>query len=440
MGYWLHAINADPTSGSNYATMPDARSALTEGLTITFQLTAAEDYLWRERERGRFESGEYIKVPWYVRSECRDHFAHLSLKRPGLIAYTKTAEHGYLDRQTAVRPGRYLSEYYDGVFSDPEYQRLIALCALTSNAPALCFAVTADDIETVYTGGPQSCMSHIGMDRPGCRHSDCNGTYRRSDRCRAYSGNVHPVRVYGNSDLAVAYIGPIDHVSARCVVWPDRMLYSRIYGSDMIIESLLRSAGYTPGSMSGARIRRIRYRDGFIMPYVDGCGSAEDTGRTWVILRDDDDGDINVCSTAGLVNDTPIYECEHCGSSYAYDENDGNSQYCPDCADAVWNCVECGSDYFSDDDATRTYDGSYLCETCANDLTQTCADPDCDTDWIECVEFGYRQRRDRRDRHVAEYCRDCADHYAHCADCDDVHRIGDCPERGTDTEREGSNA
>ena len=373
--------------------------------TIAFVPTQDQMWAFTDRENARFDSGEYLPIPWRAYAHKYPyHFAHMSIARPGLIAYTKTLEHGINDRQTIVKPGRYLTEYYADTFDHARITEYAAQCSAAHMA--LQFATRADDIQTVYENGPRSCMSHDASD---------------------YSSPCHPVRVYADCDLAVAYCGPIDGAYARAVVWPNKKHYQRIYGAVEMMRALLHDAGYTRGSLDGARIRRITItgrKHCYVMPYVDGIAGAEEYDREFLILSDD--GAISVSNTDGI-SGVDRRECDHCGNDYIYDEYNGNPDYCDDCADRMWACDECGEAYFDDDSANNTPRGVF-CDDCYSATARTC--DDCEADFND-RDFSWRDDRDRRARGVAGYCDDCADHYAHC-DCGALVRDDadhDCPAR-----------
>src|SRR6185503_12685840 len=104
--------------------------------------------------------GIYRTVPWYNEDwNNQDHFCHVSNEDSEKIAYTANAEDGAADKQTRTRPGRYLEQHYGNVLSQDEIRNWCARFTLENNKPKLLWANTADDIERVYTSGPNSCMS-----------------------------------------------------------------------------------------------------------------------------------------------------------------------------------------------------------------------------------------------------------------------------------------
>ena len=209
-----------------------AEHLATKGMKVRPQ--RAIDDTWKARELARFASGQYTRLPWSElswygdalrsRPALHDHFAHLSIENDAMIAYTVDADKGIADRQTRVKPGRYLAAFFSDFLSANEIRDIAtAFDDQYGDKLALQFAETADDIEDVYTRGPSSCMSHSAGD---------------------YDSDCHPVRVYAAGDLQVAYIERNEEVTARAIVWPAKMVHSRIYGDETRLSSLLSSAGY----------------------------------------------------------------------------------------------------------------------------------------------------------------------------------------------------
>ncbi|WP_189417262.1 hypothetical protein, partial [Mesorhizobium sp. M1C.F.Ca.ET.193.01.1.1] len=117
------------------------------------------------------------------------------------------------------------------------------------------------------------------------------------------------------------YIGPIDNIDARCLVWPERKLYyAKWYGDGPRLEAALINAGYKEGYASdfhSARIQRIEYGRGFVVPYCDVADEAEDDG-TYLVLSYS--GSVNLRSTNGLSYDDEDTECDDCARDYDSDE------------------------------------------------------------------------------------------------------------------------
>ncbi len=391
MPYRLHTIGAEPSTGTLYPTKPEALAVRQDGQTVSYVATPEESAAWRDRERIRFIDNVYAPVPWDTDIRwrlgaqavtMRGHYAHTSLKDPGMIAYTPDEAYGVQDRQLRVKPGRYLEQFAKDMFSAEQVAEYIAAAKATTEELQL--AKTPDDIARVYTakGGPTSCMDR--------GHFDFDDT---------------PVRVYGDSDLAVAYLGSIagddrtqDHIGARCVVWPERKIYSRAYGDTATLETVLRIAGYAKGGLDGAKVRAVRDSgDIYVMPYVDGIDGAELRGR-WFTLGS---GSYNCQCTDGRTGSCNT--CSNCGDSCDEDES-----YCSGCADSHYYCDGCSEDYF-DEDYHRTDRGTY-CDSCYSDHSHDCVV--CETAFNE-LEYSRRTWQNRNQ----ELCDDCESTHTTCEDC-----------------------
>src|ERR1035437_2679654 len=375
MPYYIHPKDSPPpVAGGNrytpdetpgtYATRADAFAACEVGSTVSFVLSANEDRRWRERERARFHDGEYCPVPWSNRTRTLDgddpralHFPHLSIDHPGLIAYTIDAEHGVLDRQTRIKPGRYLAKFYAELFTADEIAAYCHECGAEGQA----LTVTQDEgeIRRIYdsrTVGVSTCMQ-----------SKDEAEY---DWQRAYDdGNQdHPAIVYAGPDLGIAYRGPIDCVTQRAVVWPAKKRYVRIYG-DGPLRALLTRDGYTVANdLCGARLRRLPI-DGqddtvFLMPYIDGGTNATDRGGYLVL---DPDGALTTQELSGHTEngEAEHYECANCGG-----ERDEDEMYCNSCRDNVWSCGYCSADSFDHD--SIGVDGDPWCGRCVRRHATQC--------------------------------------------------------------------
>jgi hypothetical protein len=459
--YHVHNRENEPASGRQYSTASEAGQSKQDGEIVTFLASTDEINAWRDREYTR-KLREYIAAPFFQLIEDRypDHYLHLSMTQAGKLAYTKSVQHGIEDRQTIVRAGKYLTEYYAdlGPETIAKYAGMVS-----AESVDLKIARSPDEILTAYTADLGSCM------RAG---KDC---LQRLPQ--------HPVRAYGNSDLAVAYTGPIDNVKARCIVWPDKMIYNRPYGHTSMIEPLLRSAGYTQGRIEGARIRAIAYRDGWIVPYVDGVSRGTlSSDRQWIIL--DDTGPIDLHNTSGIAADEDHGTCTHCnepcdpdqglcdycdentstceacGDRTNFDDLNGvnDSYYCESCyRDRFFSCAACHDDHDNDEshegpdgrdycqecfgdrfttcdscqgavpcDETRSSEasGEYYCDSCWSGEDRTCAMADCETEWNELDRFDYSARERRRKNHTGDICQECADRF--CFTCECTHDPDDC--------------
>jgi hypothetical protein len=391
-------VNADIIASARRFTQADSK--------ITFVASYDERATWRGRERGRFNDGTYAHVPWQSQDEQPDHYAHVSIVDPGYVAYTKDDEHGISDRQTRVRPGRYLEQFYSHVDLETR-QQWIASCS--ADALALKIATTADEIRKVYENGPNSCM---GGHRDGC------------DTPKFSSWTHHPAEVYAGPDLAVAYIGTLDRVSARAVVWPEEKTYSRTYGSTRVLEQVLERAGYSRGDLTGASIRKITHSNGqYLMPYIDGIHGASVDGR-FIVL--DGDGPIATQETCGYASDARS-RCEDCGEMYDPDDDDATADYCASCMEDRSTCESCGDCVRNDD--TTYLEGTHvsICDDCYRQQSRDCAIDGCGNSFHP-DQFSRRERDRRADRGTSDCCEDCGTSYQYCCEHDEYFS-----DDGTDT-------
>lgn len=206
---------------------------------------------WKAREQMRFDMGLYDPMPagWDL-IPIKDHFLHIAKGDKGMVAYTKDDQDGNLDRQARTTPGRYLERFYPDL-NEQQRARFIAVISTPD------YAITRDPaaIEIIYRNGPRSCMSHP---------------------LNNYQSEIHPTQIYGNSELALAYIGnPNSKVSARAIVRPTKKAFYRIYGDAPRLAKALIDDGYVQDItlFRGARLPLIKSKKkpgGVIIPYVDG--------------------------------------------------------------------------------------------------------------------------------------------------------------------------
>lgn len=404
---------------------------------VAFEITETERSVWRHRENTRLSNGEYLPLPWMTSGDYdRDHtlkaritsterelalFSHLSLKYPGQIAFTLSEEHGYNDRQTTMRPGKYLQKYFPDMLTIAERDKFIANVTTKTTLPKVTIARTAADIRTVYNSIPSDGLTSC-MQRKTSQTYDWQGSLDRG------SMPCHPTEVYGNSDLGVAYLGPIGDIIARCVVWPDKKLFSRTYGlhgHDNELSAVLESLGYCKGSMSGALINLIRDNDDrIVMPYIDGIDNASVIGNR-VRLGSGDLGTEATDGYATIAEDTVT--CPECGHETDQDELDDHGGYCRSCDENYTNCSSC-EDRIACDDSYNTDNGSY-CRSCYQDVTTLCAMPRCHNRWIES-ELDRSTRRDRADHGVTALCESCGEDREYCGQCGEYYDRSedDCPD------------
>lgn len=410
MPYYLHTIADSPETGKAYDTKPEALADRQDGQTVTFIASDAEKTSWRERELDRQIAGTYVRVPWDGElcgtSETLWHFAHVSLDVPGMIAYTPDDAYGIADRQIRTKPGKYLQQFYPQL-TPAEINAYASRVKAYTNTLQL--ATTPDDIAKVYCAedGPTSCMS-----RDSC-----------SKRLK-FPFEDHPTRVYGDSDLAIAYIGELrgeldSSIAARAIVWPAKSVYGRLYGDEATLKHVLESAGYVRGSMRGARVRAIDDGNGdYLMPYVDGIDYADLDGDYFVLGR----GEYGVQETNGTTSEGSHNTCSNCG-----DRCDGDESYCYSCEQDRHYCDGCGEDFFDSDAGTYSgARGEWRCDDCWESH-------DCEACNETLHEYNYRRSEwpatlcsDCEDMTPCEGCSEYSDNVDSDGYCEDCRKCSEC--------------
>lgn len=245
-----------------YQWFRDIRNLPRYNATLRLPASYPECADWEMREARRFTTGEYEEVPWMLEFDpIPGHYVHFSKKSTdGLVAYTQNAEKGAADRQTPLKPGKYLKANYPDMHLD-KIRDYVAMC---DTANQLMFTNTGPEVENVYMTGPSSCM------------------VKTLDSFK-YQPPVHPVHVYADGDLKLAYLRDRSgKITARGLVWPDKKLMGRLYGDIQRLQEALVKAGYTNRSndgseLAGAKLKLIKYkrkddptREWAVMPYIDG--------------------------------------------------------------------------------------------------------------------------------------------------------------------------
>lgn len=359
--YALHVLNVETQeltfTGFNF---PEkrlaAQHAREKGIKAFKILDAVEDDTWKDREKARFDSGQYEPVffsefTWYQQSEYAAlHFVHVSENQPGKLAYTSTPDKGREDRQTVMNPGRYLREYFSDVLADHEIEELANRFVREHGAGfELRLAKSGEEIADSYRA------AHLGS----CMHFGSNG----------YNSSVHPCTVYGAGDIECATAWNDGECVARCLIWrkdDGETLVGRIYGHIEAMQSALKTIGVDTENtdshydeLDGARLQKIMNGSEYVIPYIDSSQHAKDCGNYLVI---DSYGEIDSHvshDTGGLSGHHFI--CDRCEDgideheSYPVITQWGTEQYCENC-----NCYhtfycENTEEYYSDSDFTSIH-------------------------------------------------------------------------------------
>lgn len=275
---------------------------------------------WRDRETYRFSDGDYEHLPWVNDPFWRDnlaihedHFAHVSTEEPSMIAFTMTPEHGEQDRQTRMRPGKYLNRFFKDVLT-PKKIAFYAEWFARKERPHemfggdVLFSESPEQVIDIYDRGPHSCMK-----------------------------DVDAVQIYHGPDLRLAYIEetPGGRVLARALVWPENMVFGRVYPSvdywstdgfdspqqseavQLDLFTRLRQMGYTSqdegGSFEGARLLKIEDQGTYLCPYLDG-GYEVDVVDDHLVMTQN--GEYDADRTDGYLDepDEDAWRCESCES------------------------------------------------------------------------------------------------------------------------------
>lgn len=317
---------------------------------------------WKAREALKMTDGTYTPLPWadepWFKDEqiTRHHYAHVSLEDAGKVAFTRDDAQGRRNVRTRMSAGRYLNEFFQYALAcQPRKEtggvnvhgQKVTVDALNwhartfttqyGGADQLLFATTGEDMVEVYTNGPQSCMSYAACDLASDPH--------------------HPAQVYAAGDLHLAYIKSVEgNITARALVWPAKMLLGRIYGDEVSLQAALSELGYPRQDnycLNGAKIKRIPFGEGFLMPYIDGSRTfGRITGDTEHFkIGGSESGEF----TNGLSYDPDENQCECDRCSARMDEDETYSVLVSRRDTASW-CMDCyENETFVCDYSSNTY-------------------------------------------------------------------------------------
>ncbi|BCJ91814.1 hypothetical protein IZ6_25490 [Terrihabitans soli] len=305
----------DPDSGSDITKLwtdgAEAAEFCRDQMSLhhgyVFQPRIVSGTEWRAREERRFSEGTYRELPWvgqpWFDGKYPDHYAHVSVETEAQVAYTETEAKGHADRQTRLNAGRYLTKFFSDVLSETQIRDLATEYVALLDDCKLLFTDNPTKMVRVYVNGPHSCMQYP------------------ADH---FQSRFHPVRVYAAGDLQLAWLERDGQITARCLVWPERKIYGRIYGDTARIEPRLAALGYSNGSLNGARLKRVpvgRSKRKFIAPYIDGRQRLTDGGD---FLAIDAGGEIFADGTDGIARN-PMTKCERCRRGEEFHEHNGYS-------------------------------------------------------------------------------------------------------------------
>jgi hypothetical protein len=240
------------------------------------------DDSWKKRELQKFSNGQYQPCVWQDEKWYTDakekvfdkFFPHISLTNTSVIAFTETPEKGMQDIQTPIKPGKFLQRFFGKVLSADEITEWANRHTEEwAKGPQLKLASTPEEITAVYemNSGFTSCMQ-----KP----------------VNHFEPLINPTRVYANGDLKLGYItDKSGKLLARALVWPEKKKVGRIYGDDYRFRAAVKetlgfetkSNNGTYDTFAGAKLERIEYENGFVVPYIDGQAYIADMGDHLVI-------------------------------------------------------------------------------------------------------------------------------------------------------------
>ena len=387
--------------------------------------TLGGDRNYLMRELGRLQDGTYKQIPghfpdtmpetfgsyWtpesyenqfakvsfqqFLMQQNPDHVPHISQNNERKVAFTESMEKGRKDIQKALYTHEYLAKYLSNKFQEYGPMDLI-IDAMGGLTYKLHLTETVEDMVAIY----QECDTSREV-----------GSCMTHSTCSYESSPHHPVEPYAlGGDLSLAYVraeGDTGTIWGRCLVWPERKLYTRIYSTNAaLMRKVLKAAGYERqvDTLAGARLGLIRL-DGnrVVMPYIDGSQSAHWDGEHLLIAHDGNTQAGNTSGTAYL-EDAGRAECASCGNSYN-DEEDGNyvegvGGYCSYCSDNyTYYCEGYNEVYDHRRESMHHVDGSTYCESYYSENCFEC--DDCREDFHNEGELNF----DEANNHIL--CNDC---------------------------------
>lgn len=376
---------------------------------------------WQLREYAKFEDGTYTHVPWvgYTfqnhfpnegRHELRKNskgerpfyrFTHVSTESPSMVAYTVDHDKGKKDKQVKTKVGKYLKKFYPDM-DERVYRDWIAYYNEKWGTPVdVKFAFTPEEIEHVYQKGPESCM-----------------------RRDSFSSKIHPCRVYGAGDLAVAYMERKGKITSRTLCWPEKKIFSTVYGDKERMLPALKQLAFKKGEMEGARLLQIEHKTNsesrkiYVAPYIDDSQHYITVGEKFnYVGKQEKKTKFAATNTNGLG-----HHINHCAVCYeelsrrAYELS--GETYCKTHFDEIaYQCSHCGGNRLITTDH-MLLSSSTWCYPCYLDNHFTC-------DFCETPKRMHRRGGITKDKKVA--CTRClelkSNNIKRCRRCGTVHNI-----------------
>lgn len=275
--------------------------------------------------------------------------AHVSTAEPNLMAYFPTQKHWVNKVPQKIKAGRYLKKYFPDMGDDEIRQKASLLTG-------------GDHRLKVLTHWYDMFVAYRTLDENGvvssCMTKDC---WRP----------VHPLMVYHESDVVLVVMYEGDEPKARALVNKNTKEFNIIYGQWERMLPMLNAAGYTHGSLDGAKINKLqRYPSGvswddlkesieairtngmsnLLMPYIDG---HRDHSR----CRNNATS-VNVHSDSVEINYNGGYEAS-------------DHEHATVGAENLERCEVCEEDYPYGDGHYLDYEDIVVCGHCYNNHTES---------------------------------------------------------------------
>ena len=330
---------------------------------------ATDEPVWRLRESARLNLGHYDKLPDDVvihldPEKAKHTFPHISQKatNAGMVAFTESGAKGALDRQSVMKPGRFIRQYGYGSLTDEDVKQLAAKI-MAATRLVYKHSREREDYARVYQTGPNSCMAYGPLSSRGTfQHTYVDGEF------------VHPAEVYAHPDNNLELVwGELDgQVVSRVVVNTRTKTYTRIYGKENIsrskekLKDYLADLGYCQDNTAfdGEKLLLLHpdsYPEAIICPYIDPSNRG-------VSIHDDH---LTVGGYEQADHET--------GCLFLY----GPSAH-------TWTCTCCGNHYGDADSQYSDQDDDSICEGCLDNHTYAYSIPHGDSRYIHDGETVYR--------------------------------------------------
>ena len=380
---------------------------------------------------------------------------HVAETDPNRLAYTRSVEHGYADRQTVTSIGKYIKRHWpdlaDHILRDAQALFCPDKMEIGEGVPYLVKAVEL---------GPRSCMqSGYGSIPFDCDDLDQLKEWLADPTQDEPDWNKHPYSVYlPEYGWKMAVRVSCGLISGRCLLLDDGThkcfvrSYARVESdedssqTDHALEAWLISKGYTKVKEwpEGAMLAAIEYSDCYLLPYIDGQGDSsrkvEHNGDHFVRSNS---GQYKCGNTDGTYEHEQLEACEDCGREVSREDLHYVEHYiehydrsvCSSCYDNyIWARSGCSSVLLHQDDVQQTYRSYEDFRAGDNDVY---IDPEnvpddyvyianrdayCSIDYaVQCTDGEFYFEDDPK---IVELKRPCPDSEAHYALKDDAWQDG----------------